>query len=137
MVTVLKKCVMHEVVSFLISYHILLSMNNFLLTVGRILNARFFDCELRGFAQDAIKIITGKKEYAMNNVTRDRLQTCTRYRYHACSIYLYACTCMYSCRSSRMSLLRFFKPTANLPICQHHSQSQAERNRRSSSMVFC
>ena len=65
-----------------------------------------------------------KKEYAMNNVTYDhtpfarmlacmRSQTCTCYRYHACSLYLHAYT--YSCRSSRMSRLRFFKPTANLP----------------------
>ena len=47
-----------------------------------------------------------EKEYATNNVIRDLL--------HAYLLVIPQ-ACMYSCRLSRMSLLRFFKPTANLP----------------------
>ena len=59
-----------------------------------------FDCELWVFIQDS-QIIAGKR---IRNYTwphffcmRARLwsQTCTHYRYHACSIYLHPCT--YSC----------------------------------------
>ena len=33
-----------------------------------------------------------EKEYAMNNVTRDHTPFARYRRYHACSIYLHACT---------------------------------------------
>ena len=56
----------------------------------------------------------------MNNGTCDHTllacvlacnQICTHYRYHACLIYLHAC--MYSCQSSRMSLLQASCQPAN------------------------
>ena len=65
-----------------------------------------------------------EKEYTMNNITLDhtpfaQAHVLTIANMHAFSIsrlfdrYLHAFA--YSCRSLRMSLLRFFKPTVNLP----------------------
>ena len=80
-----------------------------------------FDCELQVFTQHAIERIAGKRvrnewDYSWPHPfcsgACSRLQICTPSWFHACLIYLHACT--YGYWLLRMSLW-LFKPTVNLP----------------------